>query len=159
MTLFALLFNQLPYGAPFVSREDMDYVLELADAYSEPGDTAFVHLRSALEVIDNGCSTLRALANYFKVTPTTARNRVCKSWGIALTRARCAVVAAELGRGFTRPPPPQPVQRDGPRHYQVMVDGRKHRNCSSWAIANAWVEGFNYAQSNGTHHNVEVKAV
>lgn len=160
MTLFDRLFNQ-QYGvlscpAPpttrFMTRDDMEYVLELAEAYSEPNDYYLVQIRSVLEEIDKGCSTLNALAAVFNVTPPMVRNRVAKSWFIACKRARSAVLAAELGRGFT--PAPRAIHCNGLRRHQIYVDGRLHRDCANWAVAKAWLEGFNYAQLHGIHHNV-----
>lgn len=145
--LFDMLFNRLldrdGYASrhrTLFSRDDVEYIIELADAYSDPADAQIALLRSVLERVDAGYTSASAVGETFGVGGQFIRQRISKAWRMIQLRARCAVRAAELGRGFIVPAP------------KVVRPERR-------SVANAWIDGYNFARTRGGYHGIEMKPI
>lgn len=162
-TVFDVLFNRDQRCRSFVSRAEVDYVIELADAYTNPDDRECAEgLRVILAAIDSGCTTVKALGRHLNITGCQVSNRVAKYWHIALRRRKTAMNMAFLDCGYAIPTAPLPknlITGSRTNPHTIRVHGGIVRSCSNYNLAAAWMDGFNYAKRHGTKSCPELHTV
>lgn len=150
---FNTLFNPDARCRSFISRAEVDYVIELADAYTNPNDVDCAdRLRTVLAALDSGCPTVKAIGACLSITGNQVQNRVRKFWRIALRRRKTAMNMAFLdcGYGSLTPTPHNRILGSRTNPHTIRVHGGTVRSCSNYYLAAAWMDGFNYAKRHGT---------
>lgn len=165
-TVFDVLFNCDQRCRSFVSRAEVDYVIELADAYTNPNDRECAErLRVILAAIDSGCTTVKAVGKRLNITGCQVQNRVRKFWRIALHRRKTAMNMASLDCGYgisiasLPATPARVIFGSYSRPHVIRVDGVVVRSCANYYIASAWFDGYKYAKRHGTDNRPELHIV